>query len=112
MHFSTRWSASATCRRAAAASGSCCRGRSSRTEAPAADVMRSAWARRSKLCTIDSRPGRLCAPTAPRRRVSSGGIMGERIVMLGTGAVGGYVGGHLALHGYDVTLIDFWHENI
>jgi hypothetical protein len=38
--------------------------------------------------------------------------MGERIVMLGAGAVGGYVGGHLALHGQDVTLIDFWHENI
>ena len=32
--------------------------------------------------------------------------MGERIVMLGAGAVGGYVGGHLALHGYDVTLIE------
>ena len=36
--------------------------------------------------------------------------MGERIVMLGAGAVGGYVGGHLALHGHDVTLIDFWHD--
>src|SRR5262245_3730402 len=38
--------------------------------------------------------------------------MRERIVMLGAGAVGGYVGGHLALHGHDVTLIDFWSENI
>ena len=38
--------------------------------------------------------------------------MGERIVMLGGGAVGGYVGGHLALHGHDVTLIDFWHEHV
>ena len=38
--------------------------------------------------------------------------MAERIVMLGAGAVGGYVGGHLALHGHDVTLIDFWSENI
>jgi 2-dehydropantoate 2-reductase len=38
--------------------------------------------------------------------------MGERIVMLGGGAVGGYVGGHLALHGHDVTLIDFWSEHI
>jgi 2-dehydropantoate 2-reductase len=38
--------------------------------------------------------------------------MGERIVILGAGAVGGYVGGHLALHGHDVTLIDFWAENI
>src|SRR6476619_2852943 len=39
-------------------------------------------------------------------------IMGERIVMLGGGAVGGYVGGHLALHGHDVTLVDFWHDNV
>src|ERR1044071_5636405 len=39
-------------------------------------------------------------------------LMGERIVMLGAGAVGGYVGGHLALHGHDVTLIDFWSENV
>ena len=38
--------------------------------------------------------------------------MGERIVMLGGGAVGGYVGGHLALHDQDVTLIDFWHDNV
>jgi ketopantoate reductase len=38
--------------------------------------------------------------------------MGEQIVMLGAGAVGGHVGGHLALHGHDVTLIDFWSENI
>ena len=38
--------------------------------------------------------------------------MSERIVMLGGGAVGGYVGGHLALHGHDVTLIDFWHDNV
>src|SRR5262249_47616223 len=38
--------------------------------------------------------------------------MGERIVMLGAGAVGGYVGGHLSLHGHDVTLIDFWAENV
>src|SRR5712691_56104 len=38
--------------------------------------------------------------------------MRERIVMLGGGAVGGYVGGHLALHGHDVTLIDFWSEHL
>src|SRR5258705_1557678 len=38
--------------------------------------------------------------------------MRERIVMLGGGAVGGYVGGHLALHDQDVTLIDFWPEHI
>src|ERR1700716_4239709 len=38
--------------------------------------------------------------------------MRERIVMLGGGVVGGYVGGHLALHGHDLTLIDFWHEHV
>jgi 2-dehydropantoate 2-reductase len=32
--------------------------------------------------------------------------------MIGAGAVGGYVGGHLAKNGYDVTLIDFWHDNV
>ena len=35
-----------------------------------------------------------------------------RIVFLGGGAVGGYVGGYLADAGYDVTLIDFWHDHI
>ena len=30
----------------------------------------------------------------------------------GTGALGGYVGGYLAHHGQDVTLIDMWPENI
>src|SRR5262249_56322421 len=39
-------------------------------------------------------------------------MMRERIVMLGGGAVGGYVGGHLALNGHDVTLIDFWPEHV
>lgn len=38
--------------------------------------------------------------------------MRNRIVMVGGGAVGGYVGGHLAKNGYDVTLIDFWHANV
>lgn len=38
--------------------------------------------------------------------------MGKRIVMIGAGAVGGYVGGHLANSGADVTLIDFWHANV
>lgn len=35
-----------------------------------------------------------------------------RIVFLGGGAVGSYVGGYLADAGYDVTLIDFWHDHI
>ena len=38
--------------------------------------------------------------------------MGKRIAIVGVGALGGYVGGHLAQAGHDVTLIDFWPENI
>ncbi|GAA4342067.1 2-dehydropantoate 2-reductase [Pigmentiphaga soli] len=35
-----------------------------------------------------------------------------RIVFMGAGAVGGYVGGYLASAGHDVTLVDFWHDHI
>lgn len=38
--------------------------------------------------------------------------MQKRIAMVGAGALGGYVGGHLAHHGQDVTFIDMWPENI
>jgi 2-dehydropantoate 2-reductase len=38
--------------------------------------------------------------------------MGKRIVFMGAGAVGGYVGGHLARSGENVTLIDPWPEHI
>ncbi|MEE8305140.1 MAG: 2-dehydropantoate 2-reductase [Candidatus Tectomicrobia bacterium] len=38
--------------------------------------------------------------------------MGKRIVFMGAGGVGGYVGGHLARAGQDVTLIDPWPEHI
>ena len=38
--------------------------------------------------------------------------MGKRIAIVGTGALGGYVGGYLAHHGEDVTLIDMWPEHI
>ncbi|MFN0091997.1 MAG: ketopantoate reductase family protein [Acidimicrobiales bacterium] len=38
--------------------------------------------------------------------------MTKRIAIVGVGALGGYVGGNLAQHGHDVTLIDFWPENI
>ena len=38
--------------------------------------------------------------------------MGRRIAIVGVGALGGYVGGNLARHGHDVTLIDFWPDNI
>ncbi len=36
----------------------------------------------------------------------------KRIVFVGAGAVGGYVGGHLARAGHDVTLIDPWPEHV
>ena len=38
--------------------------------------------------------------------------MSKRIVFMGAGAVGGYVGGHIARTGEDVTLIDPWPEHI
>ncbi len=38
--------------------------------------------------------------------------MGRKIAFIGAGAVGGYVGGHLARAGEDVTLIDPWPEHI
>jgi 2-dehydropantoate 2-reductase len=38
--------------------------------------------------------------------------MKKRIAVVGTGALGGYVGGYLAHHGEDVTLIDMWPEHI
>lgn len=38
--------------------------------------------------------------------------MGKRIVVVGCGAIGGYVGGHLARGGEDVTLIDPWPEHV
>lgn len=38
--------------------------------------------------------------------------MGKRIVVVGAGALGGYVGGYLAHTGEDVTLIDLWPENV
>lgn len=38
--------------------------------------------------------------------------MKKRIAVVGAGALGGYVGGYLAHHGEDVTLIDMWPEHI
>jgi 2-dehydropantoate 2-reductase len=38
--------------------------------------------------------------------------MTKRIAVVGAGALGGYVGGTLAHHGHDVTLIDPWPENV
>ncbi len=38
--------------------------------------------------------------------------MTKRIVFMGAGAVGGYVGGHMARAGLDVTLVDPWPDHI
>src|SRR4051812_12158838 len=38
--------------------------------------------------------------------------MKKRIAIVGAGAVGGYLGGHLARTGNDVTLIDPWPEHV
>ena len=38
--------------------------------------------------------------------------MDKRMVMVGTGALGGYIGGNLAHQGFDVTFIDMWPENL
>src|SRR5512134_551993 len=38
--------------------------------------------------------------------------MAKRIAFVGAGALGGYVGGHLARAGHDVTLIDPWPEHV
>ena len=38
--------------------------------------------------------------------------MGARIAIIGTGAVGGYAGAHMAKAGEDVTFVDFWPENV
>ncbi|MCW3475628.1 ketopantoate reductase family protein [Limobrevibacterium gyesilva] len=38
--------------------------------------------------------------------------MDSRIAVIGAGAVGGYVGGHLARLGLDVTLVDPWPEHV
>ncbi len=38
--------------------------------------------------------------------------MGKRIAIIGTGAVGGYAGAHMARAGEDVTFVDMWPENV
>src|SRR5687768_4957729 len=38
--------------------------------------------------------------------------MGKHIAIIGAGAVGGYVGGRLALAGGDVTLVDPWPQHV
>jgi ketopantoate reductase len=38
--------------------------------------------------------------------------MGAKIAIVGTGAVGGYAGAHMAQAGEDVIFVDFWPENV
>jgi 2-dehydropantoate 2-reductase len=38
--------------------------------------------------------------------------MSKKIVIVGTGAVGGYVGGYMARAGHDVTLVDVWPAHV
>ena len=38
--------------------------------------------------------------------------MGNRIAIVGAGAVGGYAGAYMAQAGEDVTFIDMWPENV
>jgi 2-dehydropantoate 2-reductase len=38
--------------------------------------------------------------------------MGNRIAIIGAGAVGGYAGAHMAQAGEDVTFVDMWPENV
>ena len=38
--------------------------------------------------------------------------MGYKIAVMGTGAVGGYAGAHMAQAGEDITFIDPWPEHV
>ena len=38
--------------------------------------------------------------------------MGNRIAIIGAGAVGGYAGAHMVQAGEDVTFVDLWPENV
>src|SRR3546814_13029753 len=44
--------------------------------------------------------------------MSGGRKMGAKIAVMGTGAVGGYAGAHMAQAGEDVTFVDPWPENV
>ena len=60
-----------------------------------------------RRCALRERAGKIMA-SASSIEVE----MGKRIAVVGSGAVGGYLGGHLARTGNDVTLIDPWPEHI
>src|ERR1051325_11982419 len=51
-------------------------------------------------------------PVSRLTKRGGGRAMGARIAIVGTGAVGGYAGAHMAKAGEDVTFIDFWPENV
>jgi 2-dehydropantoate 2-reductase len=57
------------------------------------------------------RPGPAAIPSRPftSHREET---MGKRVAIVGTGAVGGYTGGHMARNGVDVTFIDPWPEHV
>ena len=38
--------------------------------------------------------------------------MTKKMAVLGAGAIGGTIGGHLTMAGHDITLIDQWPENV
>jgi 2-dehydropantoate 2-reductase len=65
---------------------------------------------------VQSRCARLSAneeagPLRPAKK-RKGEIMGRKIAIVGAGAVGGYVGAHMAQAGEDVTFIDPWPEHV
>src|SRR6476661_4209636 len=55
---------------------------------------------------------RACVRCARKCALGEVSSMKKRIAIVGAGAVGGYLGGHLARTGNDVTLIDPWPEHI
>src|SRR6185437_14249070 len=63
-------------------------------------------------CTSPRVSIRRSSCSSPSCRQHRSTKMGKRIAVVGVGALGGYVGGWLAHTGEDVTLIDFWPENI
>src|SRR3954466_11792915 len=60
----------------------------------------------------NDRGARPLAIVAPRRRLTArqfgGDSMGNRIAIIGAGAVGGYAGAHMARAGEDVTFVGLW----
>jgi 2-dehydropantoate 2-reductase len=61
-------------------------------------------------CAVMMRPAdALGSADVTRIRVES---MGKKIVIVGTGAVGGYAGAHMVQAGEDVTFIDPWPEHV